>query len=227
MAITTKTAQGTRELLIVTAERLFAERGIGAVSLREVGVAAGQRNTSAARYHFGDKESLVVAVLDYRMRTVNERRLQVLAQMQAQGHTSDLRSLVSAFVHPLVGSLADPDSHYARFCAQLSSDPQYRTSWDWDSATSLRLVWNGIRRCLSELLEPVLDLRMQMLSHLVMDTVADHEQANDRPRGEEIPDWAIHLVDAAVGLLTAPVTAPGTGGHRSATKPEDARPRRA
>jgi AcrR family transcriptional regulator len=34
----------TRERLLVTAERLFAERGVAGVSLREIGAAAGQRN---------------------------------------------------------------------------------------------------------------------------------------------------------------------------------------
>jgi AcrR family transcriptional regulator len=206
MGTVNQATSDTRELLIRTAERLFADRGIGAVSLREVGVAAGQRNTSAAKYHFGDKESLVVAVLDHRMRSINDRRLELLARMQAEGHSSDLRSLLEAFVYPLVGSLADPESHYARFLAQLSSDPQYRTSWDWDSATSLRMVWIGLRRRLDHLPEQVLDMRLQMLTHLLMDTVADHEHTHDRPRGQEVPDWAVHLVDAAVGMLTAPVS---------------------
>ena len=52
--------------MLVAAERLFAERGIGAVSLREIGAAAGQRNNSAAQYHFGTRQNLVAAILDLR-----------------------------------------------------------------------------------------------------------------------------------------------------------------
>ena len=51
-----------REAMIRAAERLFSERGIEAVSLREVGAVAGQRNNSAAQYHFGTREGLVDAV---------------------------------------------------------------------------------------------------------------------------------------------------------------------
>ena len=49
---------GTPQRMIVVAERLFAERGIEAVSLREVGAACGLRNNSAAQYHFGSRTGL-------------------------------------------------------------------------------------------------------------------------------------------------------------------------
>ncbi len=55
-----------REQMILAAERLIAERGIDAVSLREIGATAGQRNNSAAQYHFGTKEGLVAAIYEYR-----------------------------------------------------------------------------------------------------------------------------------------------------------------
>ena len=42
--------------------------------MRDVCAAAGQRNHSAAQYHFGDRMGLVVAVFEHRMRTVDERR---------------------------------------------------------------------------------------------------------------------------------------------------------
>ena len=43
----------TAERLLLAAERLFAARGVDGVSLRQVNVEAGQRNLSAAHYHFG------------------------------------------------------------------------------------------------------------------------------------------------------------------------------
>ncbi|NDZ80673.1 helix-turn-helix transcriptional regulator [Streptomyces sp. SID10853] len=52
----------TRGLPIDAAERLFAERGIDAVSLRTVGAEAGQRNTSAAQDHFGSRQALLDAI---------------------------------------------------------------------------------------------------------------------------------------------------------------------
>ena len=54
-----------RQAIVEAAERLFAERGIEAVSLRDVSAAAGQRNHSAAQYHFGDRAQLVVFAYRY------------------------------------------------------------------------------------------------------------------------------------------------------------------
>ena len=63
----------TQIRLIETAERLFAERGVNGVSLREIGAEAGQRNTGAVRYHLGSKEQLVSAVFEHRMVPINAR----------------------------------------------------------------------------------------------------------------------------------------------------------
>jgi len=41
-----------REKLILAGERLIAQQGLEGLSLRKVNLAAGQKNTSAALYHF-------------------------------------------------------------------------------------------------------------------------------------------------------------------------------
>ncbi|MGW5641649.1 TetR/AcrR family transcriptional regulator [Saccharopolyspora sp. NPDC003752] len=198
--------RGTRERLIIAAERLFAQRGIGEVSLREVGAAAGQRNTSAAQYHFGDKAALIEAIFDYRMNKINERRMHHLATLHVDGRNSELRSLLEAFVFPLAASVAEPESYYARFLAQFAADPRCQPSWNWETATSLRLVWSGLRRCLSHLPESTVQARLRMLQHLVLHTVADHERAGEPSGDDHHEQWATGLVDAAEGLLTARTT---------------------
>lgn len=199
----------TRERLILAGERVFAERGIGAASLREIGAAAGQRNTAAAQYHFGTKEALIAAIFDFRMTEINARRLEMLARAQAEGRTGDLRSMLEAYVFPLAESIAVGGKHYGRFMAQLYAIPRYRSTFDWENAQSLRLVWKGIARCL-DLPRPVLLARMRMLVHISVHTMADQEAdqaaAPRPPTAPEPPEWAADLVDAAEGLLTAPVS---------------------
>ena len=60
-----------RELLIETAERMFAEPGIHGVYLCEIGLAAGERTS-------GDKAGLVVAIVERRSADVNARWLELM-----------------------------------------------------------------------------------------------------------------------------------------------------
>lgn len=111
----------TRAQLIVAAERLFAERGIEGVSLREINLAAKQRNTSAAHYHFGSKDALVDAIFEYRRSEIGRRRDELIDKLEAEGKAGDLRSLASALVMPLAPEIqhGEDGGHYLEFLAHL------------------------------------------------------------------------------------------------------------
>src|ERR1700760_345818 len=87
-------ADDTRSRLLLTAERLMAEQGLRAVGMKEISVAAGQRNNSAAQYHFGSRAGLVEAVFINRMTTVNEHRRSLLDALQQQPRPWGPRRLV-------------------------------------------------------------------------------------------------------------------------------------
>ena len=63
-AATPSRAVKTRERLLEHAIRLFARHGLEGVSLRTVMQSAGAKNTAAVHYHFGDRETLVLAAVD-------------------------------------------------------------------------------------------------------------------------------------------------------------------
>ena len=113
-------SQQTREELILAAERLFSESGIDAVSLRQINAAAGQRNSSAAHYHFGSKDALIAATFDYRMERINGRRLRKLDEISKAGKTDDVRTLVGAIIFPIVEEIEESEggSNYIRFEGQ-------------------------------------------------------------------------------------------------------------
>ncbi|MBC3194468.1 TetR/AcrR family transcriptional regulator [Pseudonocardia sp. C8] len=195
----------TRTKIVLAAERLFAERGIAAVPLRDIVTAAGQRNASAIQYHFGPRPDLVTAVFQYRMGQINERRLEHLAQVYASGRAADPRTLVEALVRPLVEAVGEPGCHYARFLAQLSASPNYRVSDSWQIASSLRAVREGLQRALDHLPAEVYAERWRMVTHLFIHTIADHEKDDSHPPRTE---WATRLIDACVAVLTAPLEQP-------------------
>jgi AcrR family transcriptional regulator len=59
----------TKEKLIRAAERLFAEKGLAGVSVRDITLAAGARNQSALHYHFGCMEDLIREILSWSQKT--------------------------------------------------------------------------------------------------------------------------------------------------------------
>ena len=79
----------TKDRILDTAERLFADKGYPATSLRDITNEAGV-NLAAVNYHFGSKEALLSAVLDRRIGPVNEKRLELLDAAEAQAGNQPL-----------------------------------------------------------------------------------------------------------------------------------------
>ena len=116
----------TRLVMLRTAERLFAERGVDNVSLRELAAAAGQRNHSAALYHFGDKRALLEALLDRHSGPADASFEPAIARLRAEGR-EDLEQLVRVLVAPMVAKLEDEDggAPYLQICAELVSSQTF------------------------------------------------------------------------------------------------------
>lgn len=77
-----KLPAGCRERLLVTAEKLFAQRGLASVSIRDL-VGDAEANIAAVNYHFGGKENLYLETLRYSFRNLAQL-LPKLASLQTQ-----------------------------------------------------------------------------------------------------------------------------------------------
>ncbi len=91
----------TRILLLDAAERLFAEAGFAATSLRNITSAAGA-NLASVNYHFGSKDALLEAVIQRRLALVNDERLRRLDTLEKQADTEslNLESVLRCFLEP-------------------------------------------------------------------------------------------------------------------------------
>jgi AcrR family transcriptional regulator len=198
-----------RAALIAHAERLFAERGIEAVSLRDVSAAAGQRNHSAAQYHFGDRAGLVAAVYVARMGVVNERRHRLLDSLDADGRGHEVAALVETIVVPLVEAVATTDGWYGRFLARTRWDTFARdVVADLPTVSSYREAMTRLDRALRDLPAGIRRSRADQLLTVVVGTLAGWEWAV--LRGEPrlpVASLTAELVTTAVAMLTAPVAA--------------------
>src|ERR1041385_169682 len=106
-----------RELIMATAERMFAERGVHEVSNRQVSEAAGEGNNTAVGYHFGTKADLVRAIVRRHTEQIEVARQRLVAEV---GDSTELRDWLTCLVRPSVEHLAalDGPTWFARFAAQ-------------------------------------------------------------------------------------------------------------
>ena len=111
----------TRRRLMDVAAQIIAERGVDALSLREVASVAGQRNHSAVQYHFGSKEGLIDATYRQVTQRSMAKRDELFADVQSTGDRAEFDALIDVLVRPTVeGSLLrDPVGIEGRFLSQL------------------------------------------------------------------------------------------------------------
>src|SRR5438552_751878 len=74
----------TRTAILAAAERLYAERGFGDVTLRDI-VAEANVNLAAVNYHFGSKDELIAELFVSRSLALNRERLRELRAAEDQG----------------------------------------------------------------------------------------------------------------------------------------------
>lgn len=199
----------TRQLLLATAEQLFAERGIAAVPLRDIGIAAGQKNHAVVQYHFGDRESLVAEIISYRAKTSEDRRVEMFADLLVRGQPT-VSDLVRVYVLPLASHL-DEDNHYLAFMSRyiLENGGYARLSTAPDpiipTATASTIL-NLLPRLLSDLPETVLEERCMFMLTGTVHTLARYQAV--LAAGEKLPLPLDILLEDLVQFMTAGLEAP-------------------
>jgi AcrR family transcriptional regulator len=196
----------TKEQIVLTAERLFAERGLEGVSLRQIGAAAGNGNHSVVQYHFGSRDQLVRAIFEYRLTHLDDRRRMLMARRRPD----DLRSAVECYVLPILEQGEQEGSHYLSFVAMLQ---QYADRRMFEAMPEhLQVSTEGFRDQISALLA---DIPEPLRSHRISEAIAFSVHASARREraqtaGLRVLPFALHvtdLLDALVGFLSAPVSA--------------------
>jgi AcrR family transcriptional regulator len=197
--------EATRELILLTAERLFAERGIEAVPLRDIGLAADQKNTFAVQYHFGDRENLVQAIAEYRARSLMEVNGRLIADLVASGRSLTVTDIVRAFVSALSANL-DEDSHFlpfiSRFIIERGGYAGLEHTVPSGSVVMLRTI---LLRLLSDRPETLLEERWEILFTSAVHTLARYQVAL---RTGALRAPIAYLLEDLVRTLTAGLEAP-------------------
>jgi AcrR family transcriptional regulator len=193
----TSAQESSRDRLIAAAERLFAERGIDSVSLREILRESGVKHATAIQYHFGGKDGVVAAVLEDHNARVDTRRGAMIDQLVAEDR-QDLRSLAGALVRPLAAELGD---ERGRFFLQIYSQMVLRTDAPTDDGTSM---WR-----LHALIQPLMPADRTRLhplfTALTFATVELARRAAEPPHADNRL-FVSRLIDVVTAILETPVS---------------------
>ena len=204
----------TRELILAVAERLFAERGVHVVSNRQIGEAAGQGNSAAVGYHFGTKTDLVRTLARKHAEDVERLRIEMLPRVVG---SCEVRDWVACLVRPITAHMAalGTPTWYARFTAQVMSDPSLHQATVEDSMSSptVQTLLEGLNRCLPELPPLVHAERGVMARHLIIQMCVERERALAEGTQTFQPSWG-ELATSLTDTLTALWLAPTTARHR-------------
>jgi AcrR family transcriptional regulator len=199
-------SQATRRQLIDAAEALFAERGIDAVSLREINRAAKQRNATALQYHFADRRGLLLAIMAKHHPEVEARRHAMLDELESN-NDRDLRSMSAALVRPVASKLADPSGGraYLRIVAQLVNRSDVR--FDPAALTDPTDSTNRWRQMVAPLLPALAVDRLHRRFTAIRIMFVELAR---RAEGSEHADdrlFTSHLIDIVAAILGAPLSA--------------------
>lgn len=118
------TADDTKQRILDAAERLFAEQGFDATSLRAVTAQAGT-NLAAVNYHFGSKAALLPAVIGRILEPVCAAQVERLDELERADEPPTVEQLLDAFTGPIIALFAPGDRGptLARLFARIMGDP--------------------------------------------------------------------------------------------------------
>jgi AcrR family transcriptional regulator len=207
------TARPDRRLaILLAAEKLFAQRGYHAVTIRDIATEAGVP-LALVGYYFGPKHELFVAIFEHWSHTIEERLAGLRAAPADPSDPQTLPRIIEAFIAPVLALRASPEGEYyallvARELGHASeeTDRVMRTYFDplamayidalhlaLPHATRGQVAW-GYQFALGALLQHLLDSRVERLS------------LNENRRND--PLAAPLLVDFIVGGLRAALPKP-------------------
>ncbi|MFA5122390.1 TetR/AcrR family transcriptional regulator [Zavarzinia sp.] len=205
----------TREKIKQAARRLFAERGIDAVSIRDITKAAGQKNAGSVNYYFRSKEALIGELIADVAAIVEVERNRRVDAMEAAGGPHDMREVLAVLIDlsPLEDEVAPIGEDAIRFMKRVmaSHSELLFEAIHFDLDTATRRCVAHLRRLMPAMPPVVVGLRIRLAMLLAFAGLSSREAAvvspDLWPAGWTAPVADANLIDALEGLLTQPPSA--------------------
>ncbi|MDP1869157.1 MAG: TetR/AcrR family transcriptional regulator [Bradyrhizobium sp.] len=210
----------TRSAILSAAERLYADRGFGDVTLRDI-VASASVNLAAVNYHFGSKDELIAELFVTRSLATNRERLNELkAAEEAGGGRAAIDAIFRALVGPTLRGCLGPTSGgstAARFMirASIESVPPIRRIKNRE-VDHLRKFAAAMRRSLPGRAEADLYWGLHFALAMAHHTIRERERLTKLSEGLCDLDDVQGIVERVVAVSVMALTGSET---RSGEKP--------
>ncbi len=174
--------------------------------MRDISASAGQRNTSAVIYHFGDRAGLLAAVMEWRLAEIHARLAEVLAEVDAAGRGQTLAGTVEALVVPSVEFVCSSNGWYGRFAIRCQwSELAAEVVTNVPSGALGKQVLDRMKGLLSHLPPSIRRYRIKLAQSHFLSGIADWEWSRDRGQRLLPADVvSAELVSSTLALLEAP-----------------------
>jgi len=200
----------TRSAILAAAERLYADRGFGDVTLRDI-VAEANVNLAAVNYHFGSKDELIAELFVTRSIQTNRERLNELkAAEERGGGRGAIEDIMRALVGPTVRGCLGPDregSTAARFMirASIESVPPIRRIKNRE-VDHLRKFAAAMRRAMPGRDDTELYWGLHFALAMAHHTIRDKERLLRLSEGKCDLDDVAGIVDRVVAVTVMALT---------------------
>lgn len=210
---TRATSEETRNQIKAAAQMLFARHGVDAVTVQQIVDAAGQRNNAALHYHFRSKEELIRQMVVDGATVLEERRRDMLGEIEARGGPKTIRELIVVLVMPVI-ELGDDERWrgYIRFTSNLqASDPKaLREALNGRWNASFIECFNQLKQML-QLPAPIVEQRLSILAIYANAILSAHEAALELRNTKSSRLWGQpftieNILDTLEATLTCPVS---------------------
>jgi AcrR family transcriptional regulator len=203
---------GTRDRILRTAERLFAERGFSGVSVRELAAAA-QVNIASIGYHFNNKEGLLSEVYRRHCEPMIEERLRGLKAASRLRGKAKIAAIIEAFIRPALRQVEVEDgATFIRLRAVLSGENsellEKLVAENFDQSSSAFI--DELCACLPHLTRTDVCWRFHFLLGTIYYTAAGPHRITAFSHGQCDPSDTEAVVHELVPFMTRAFQAPAT-----------------
>lgn len=215
-------ADSTRDRLKNVARRLFCERGVEGVSIRDILTAAGQRNIGAIGYYFQSKDALVRELLLDGARIIDKRRITALDLLERQGTPITVHDVVALIVRSAVDLEGSPGGEtWARFFCMLQRDnlDVFMEAMSNHHDVGFRRCIGHLRQLLPELPREDLNERVIFMMIAIVASLSFREAALEQRNADNLNKiyggriWTSeslidNLIASCEGMFTRPLVKP-------------------